>query len=201
VCVRRSEEGVVVVPLRDHFTATRAHCTGILEKGSWPKDKSGRRVADKGKLPLNAPEVKEILADPTHRNKVFVKPLFAVACGRKSENPHGLTKADCERLKVNMGYFIKMCRRELFPEFLRRSQAVIQHHFNDHSICGKWCNFSTELEPEKRMEITTETATKFRDKMKQPGLCKVVKRLTTHLLSPEMLRESHHPHDSQKTKQ
>jgi hypothetical protein len=25
---------------------------GILEKGSWPKDKSGRRVADKGKLPL-----------------------------------------------------------------------------------------------------------------------------------------------------
>jgi hypothetical protein len=97
---------------------------GILEKGSWPKDKSGRRVADKGKLPLNAPEVKEILADPTHCNKVFVKPLFAVACGRKSENPHGLTEVDCERLKVNMGYFIKMHRREPFPEFLRRSQPT-----------------------------------------------------------------------------
>jgi hypothetical protein len=102
------------------------------------------------------------------------------------------------RLKVNMGYFIKMYRREPFPEFLRRSQAVIQHHFNDHSICGKWCNFSIELEPEKRMEITMETATKFRDKMKQPGLYEVVERLTTHLLSPERPRESHHPCDSQK---
>jgi hypothetical protein len=82
---------------------------------------------------------------------------------------------------------------------LWRSQAVVQRHFNDHSDCGKWCNFSTELEPERRKESTTEkTTTKFRNKIQQLGLCEVVERLTTHLLSPERLRESHHPCVSQK---
>jgi hypothetical protein len=97
-----------------------------------------------------------------------------------------------------MGYFIKMYRLEPFPEFVQRSQAVLEHHFNNHSLCGKWCAFSMDLEPEKRKEITTEMAKKFRDKIKQKGLYELVQKLTMHLLSPERLQECHHSYDSQK---
>jgi hypothetical protein len=171
---------------------------GIWSTDDWPRDSNRQKLPGKGKLPLHVEEVKDVLADPAHRNKVFVKPLFGVACGRKAKNPHGLTKVDCEQLKVNMGYFIKMHRLEPFPMFLYRSGAVVDHHFDDHSLCRKWCTFSMELEPEERKEITTERSKKFRDKVKQRALYELVQRLTMNLLSPKRLRESHHPCDSQK---
>ena len=55
-----------------------------MKKEDWPRN-NGKRIADGGKLPLDVPEIDLFLADPTHRVKVIVKPLFNIATGPKKK--------------------------------------------------------------------------------------------------------------------
>ena len=118
--------------------------TYVVKKG---KDKGKRKkVKDNGILPLHVPEVSFVYTDPTHRTKVAVKGIFNKANSTKANNRNGITKQDAERIKVNFGYFLKLYSTKSIEEMMRRSKAILEHHFNNHEFCGKWCKWSTENE-------------------------------------------------------
>ena len=163
----------------------------------WPRnEKSKRKHDDKGKLPLTTPEVKEALADPSHRTKCFAKPLFLLAVKPKKSNESGLTKQDCERLKTNHGYFLKMYRNLPLPEFVAAAPAVVEHHFNNHSLCDDWCPYSPKHGVKTRKQ-SPASASKYRSKTKHKAMYDKVKELTNHFFTEARLRESSHPFDSQ----
>ena len=71
----------------------------------WPRTLKGLKKSDKGcLLPLTVPEPK-FLSDPSHRIWVLLCPAFLKSNGRVSlERP---SKADCLRLKIDYGAWIK----------------------------------------------------------------------------------------------
>ena len=163
----------------------------------WPRTASGARKKDTGKLPLHIPQVEEDLADPTHRTRVFARPLYEQAKKPKATNPHGLHTGDAERLKTNHGYFLKFYRHKPFDVFAHRSKAVIEHHFNNHEFCGEWCRFSKDLPDNIRKEKPGPKDGRYRCKIQNAELYKLVRGLTDRFFTDERLRESHHMFDSQ----
>ena len=171
---------------------------GLMTMEEWPLTAKGNKITDRGKLDLDVPEVWETPADPSHRRKVVAAPLYKVASGTKKNNPHGLTMVDVERIKTNWGNFQKQYRSCSFDEFHKRSLAVIEHHFNDHTYCGEWCCFSSDLPDDKRKEKSRENTSKYKDKCNNKELYKLVWTLIGKYLTPERLKEIHHMFDSQK---
>jgi epoxyqueuosine reductase QueG len=43
-----------------------------------------------------------------------------------------------------------MCHRESFKEFKKAGKVVLEHHFNNHKICGEWCPANKWKENEKQ---------------------------------------------------
>jgi len=68
-----------------------------LDKEKYPdfvylRSANGKKILDRGMLPLNIPEVKVYSADPTHRKKVTCKNLHKHAkSAKKTVNTEGLT--------------------------------------------------------------------------------------------------------------
>ena len=172
-------------------------------------DKKGgsRKVVCTGKLPYSTPEVERELADPTHRQKTFAKPLFELATTTKRINQYSWSKADAERMKANNGYYVKLHRpggpMELpFDEFVTNAQCVVEHCFNNHKFCGKWCLLSPaslkkeETTEEKQIELCCKYRNK--DTAKEQGLYTQIKDLMARFLTTDMLDMCYHPYDSQK---
>ena len=65
-----------------------------------------------------------------------------------------LTNGDTELLKANHSYWLKQSIRKenSFEAFCHSSNAVVNHHFNDHTYCGKWCAW-LRANAEHRKEI------------------------------------------------
>ena len=75
----------------------------------WPRTLKGLKKSHKGCLPLTVPKP-TFLSDPSHRVRVLLRPAFMKSNGPVSlERP---SKADCLRLKVYYGAWIK--KPELF---------------------------------------------------------------------------------------
>ena len=138
------------------------------EIAQWPrtmtKKGGSRKVVCTGKLPYSTPEVERELADPTHQQKTFAKPLFELAIASKKINQYSWSKADAERMKANYGYYVKLHRpggpMELpVDEFVTNAQCVVEHSFNNHKLCSKWCLLSPaslkkeETTEEKQIEL------------------------------------------------
>jgi hypothetical protein len=163
----------------------------------WPRTKSGAKKKDTGKLPQHVAEVLECLADPSHRTRTFGSPYYEQSRKTRANNPYGFNTNDAERLKTNHGYFLSMYCRCPFDEFKRRSNAIVEHHFNNHEFCGLWCWYSSELPVDQRKTKPTAMEKKYRCKELQPELYELTKSLAAKLLTDERLRESHHPYNSQ----
>jgi hypothetical protein len=39
-----------------------------------------------------------------------------------------------------------------FKEFKKAAKAVLEHHFNNHKLCGEWCPANNWKEDEKQLK-------------------------------------------------
>jgi hypothetical protein len=141
--------------------------SNLMAETHWPrgpptaKNSKGTKRPDHGMLPITwYPEVKQQLADPTHRTKYVNKAFFSHDTKSKKENKENLTKQDCHRIKANHGYFLKTHCHLHVDEMHAAAPSIINHHFNDHSGCGKWCPYSLSLPEEERKELSEEESKK-----------------------------------------
>ena len=169
-----------------------------LQNFEWLRNEKGRKLKDYGKLPLDVPEVTSYLADPTHRKKSSLKPLFKHAkSAKKTVNTHGLTLHDCERLQVNMGYYIKCYRHLPLNKFVKKAGNVVDHHFNLHDNCDEWCPYSRKRSAEDREEMTEERAKKYRCVEINKDMYDLCNDLLSPYLQPEALKDINHLFDTQ----
>jgi hypothetical protein len=168
--------------LMDDDSSTEAKC----------KHRKSYAKADKGELPAHIPEP-TFLADPNHRVKVIGKKVFALV--QKPKAVSVCTKSDALRIKKNFAYFVRQYRTKPFEEFVQASNAVVEHHFNNHQHCGDWC-------PAKKKIANNETpAPAHRDKSEDGPAGKVLYNQIKDAIGPYLTRDSlkqlHHTMDSQ----
>jgi hypothetical protein len=174
----------------------------IMTASDWPRGgKNNTKLMDKGFLDLGCPEVEEELADPTHRARLFARPLFGLATSKKTDNPYGFRKYEADALKRSFGYHQKVHRTLSFDDFRRQSNAVLQHRWNNHEHCGIWCRFSPDKPADERCDRNNpEFTKKYRnmDNQDDSDLLAHVMKITEHIFTDAALRQIHHPYDSQK---
>ena len=96
-----------------------------------------------GKLLAGVPEP-IFLADPGHRVKVMVKPIFTMVTTTK--NPDDIKNLDALRLKKYTSCYIMRHRTDDFESFLKNARAPVEHLFNSHEFCdASWC-WAKEIE-------------------------------------------------------
>jgi hypothetical protein len=103
-----------------------------------PRYINGKKKPDNGVLPIEHPNI-IWLADKGHRVRQFASKLFKLA-GMKKADCEG-TRLDAERMKRNLSYAIRCncCCGNV--EVLKKAvECVLEHHFNNHSLCSEdWC--------------------------------------------------------------
>ena len=92
---------------------------------------------DKGKLPIWVFEP-EFMADPGHRKKSVSKHFYKLA-----SVPVGKSRASknmAKRIKKNWGYMIRQNKGKSIEEFVKSSNAPLEHMFDNHVYCDpEWC--------------------------------------------------------------
>jgi hypothetical protein len=124
---------------------------GIRLEKDIPRNKDGKKKPDNGLLPIEHPEI-IWQADKGHRVRQFANKLFKLS-GMKVEESQ-CNSMDAERLKRNMSYAIRTtCASKDLSVMKKAVESVLEHHFNNHSLCGDWCRLKKlagdELEQEK----------------------------------------------------
>ena len=90
-----------------------------------------------GKLRAGVPEP-TFLADPSHRVKVMLKPIFALVSSTK--NPDEVKHVDALRLRKYTSCYITRHRTDDFTSFFRNARAPVEHLFSNHEFCdASWC--------------------------------------------------------------
>ena len=83
-------------------------------------------------------EEPDFLADPAHRTKVMVKPVFALV--KKTRKQDEVKKVDALRLKKYISCYINQYRNGDFNYFVKNAMAPVEHLFDNHEFCDKsWC--------------------------------------------------------------
>ena len=129
---------------------------------------------DNGKLPVDIDEP-ECVADPNHRRKVLTGELYALANSKKAERKT-MTKMDVKRLGRNFSYFIRTLNKLDEKDYESKAQAVLLHHFDDHTHCGDWCNRKLQIAEEKQSKDRY-----YRDKLKDAELFAVLQLSLIHI--------------------
>ena len=104
----------------DDDSTMRSHCKN---------EKNG------GKLVDTIPEP-EFLADPSHRIKVMVKPIFKLCPSPPVKDPGRCKTIDCLRLKKYTGCMITKCRHLPLDKFVSKAKAPIKHVFGGVTVTG-----------------------------------------------------------------
>jgi hypothetical protein len=90
-----------------------------------------------GKLPDMIPQPK-FLADPSHRIKVMISPIFKLVT--KTKDPSKCKNLDALRLKKYTGCYFSQSRNKPLKEFISSALAPVEHLFNSHTWCDpSWC--------------------------------------------------------------
>jgi hypothetical protein len=92
---------------------------------------------DRGRLPAEVPEPL-FLADPNHRRKMLTGELITVTNSRVSEKAT-MTRMDSTRIGKGYSYMIRQLQHLPEDKYCDASKAVLDHHFEDHRLCGAWC--------------------------------------------------------------
>ena len=168
----------------------------------WPVGPDNKLLKDTGKLPLNVPVPLNLLSDPAHRIRGVGYAAFDCKSEAKIKNDKGLMKVECLNIKRNMGYYVKTNQELSDEEFNRRGMCVLQHLFNDHSLCDKrWCTHlkaQDEDDPEKK--ATLDNPHKYRkiETTEEKKLYKKLKEKIGSLLVPSKMQQVHHRFCTQK---
>ena len=100
-------------------------------------------TSKKAKLSIDVPEPL-FLADPNHRIKVMLKPIFANVT--KSKNNNGIKNIDAMRLKKYTSCYIHQNQNGDLNKFVSNAIAPVEHLFNDHSFCDPAWYWSKDVE-------------------------------------------------------
>ena len=107
-------------------------------------------VSNGGSLSPGVREPK-YLADPSHRAKVWVKPVFKMVKQTKKQDE--VKKIDAMRLKKYITCYITQYREGDFEYFFKNALAPLEHLFDSHLFCDKkWC-WHKELEERSQQII------------------------------------------------
>jgi hypothetical protein len=111
--------------------------------------KDGRLTTrpDKGKLKYPYPEP-AFLGDLAHRTKTASGEVFKLALQPLSKSK-GVNKIDAIKLKKNYGYMLNQLPNLDESKWENAAKAVLEHHFDCHTYCGKWCRRRHMPEAEK----------------------------------------------------
>jgi hypothetical protein len=164
---------------------------GRISEDEVPKKIKQKPASDNGQLWLDHPKILP-LADKNHRGKNFAKKIFQLA-----NAPNGVssaTKNDAERIKRNFNFWCRLYWHETEEMFKWRSNAVIEHHFNDHRWCDpEWCAIlNTELAEKKKLQC------KYRSKLEDMAFYVQAKKALAIYTSKEALRDLRHGFHSNK---
>ena len=108
-----------------------------------------------GKLPLSVPQP-IFLCDPSHRIKVMVKEIFALALSSKAKSD--CEKIDALRLKKYLGCYVGKNKSLPWATFKAKSKAPVEHMFGTHEWCNsEWC-YSKELDEARELIHSKATA-------------------------------------------
>lgn len=168
----------------------------IISEWPWIINGRGNKVQafpkskDKGKLPLDIRPPWQFVADPSHRQKVFGKAFYKLVLLKLG------TQVDAERMKRNFGYAQFLYHKESFASFCCRMSAVLQHHFNDHRFCDTWCKYKSNCA--HAVPLPDGKKGRFRSKTEHPKTYRAFIEVCQRYMSIPMLRQIHHPFDSQK---
>ena len=111
-----------------------------------------------GGLPTTIPEPKW-LADPSHRIKVIMKPVFALA--RKPIKDSPVTMSDAKRLKLYVSAFIRTNRIKpnmTKETMLKHIWCTLDHLFDDHSLCCPTFCWKKKEELQSKQELSKESS-------------------------------------------
>jgi hypothetical protein len=163
---------------------------GMMDDADWPLTDSGNRVADTGILPIDQHLLK-FLGDKNHRVRTYARYVFKLSrMNAERSKAHG---GDAERLKRSFAYFLHQFSKRSWKRFVRSARAVLEHHFNCHKYCDKWC-------PAKKWkkEDRLRAALKYRNKVKDHDLYLQLKEHHDKFTSEKALREMYHEFHSNK---
>lgn len=103
-----------------------------------PKYDNGKVKPDNGELPINHVEI-DFRTDRSHQVRTVAGLIFKLV-RKKNDNFIGTTH-NAERLKRNFSYAIRSnCEKELC-NLEKAVQSILEHHFNNHELCGDWCQY------------------------------------------------------------
>jgi hypothetical protein len=136
---------------------------GLFDLADWPKYKNGKKKKDRGELPALHPII-AFIADCNHRVRSYAKAYFALA--EMSQGKSECRPADAERLKKNFAYFLHMYRTAPWEKFRHMSNAVVEHHFNNHEYCEEWCPVLKRKERIRNGEIEEDDESQFKYRCK-----------------------------------
>ena len=133
------------------------------------------------------------LADINHRVRTFGNALWKLkAMGKRHTD---CTRVDCQRLKRNFSYWIWRYNGTTLEEFRERANAIVRHHFNDHSHCdASWCPHTKKTKEESAL------TGKYRDYETHKKLWEQLCEILDRFLTPLNLKDIFHKYHSQKTR-
>jgi hypothetical protein len=164
--------------------------SGAMLDADWPLTEGGFRVNDTGLLPLDQHWL-NFLGDKNHRVRTYARFIFHLSrLSAAKSKAHG---GDAERLKRSFAYFLHQFSKRSWKRFVRSARAVLEHHFNCHKYCDKWCPAKTWNKEDK-----LKSALKYRDKIRDNDLYLQLKTHHDKFTTEEALREMYHEFHSNK---
>jgi hypothetical protein len=145
---------------------------------------------DSGRIPMYMPEPKWV-ADPNHRKKLFTKDLRKFKMDTSKER-FGMSDMDVMRLGKNYGYMIRGLKRLPEEKFLDAGKAVVEHHYDNHQYCGKWCPRRALTDHQKNLSERY-----YRCKQKDAKLLVVINQIISRFITLPKLKEVGHVMDTQ----
>jgi hypothetical protein len=99
-----------------------------------------------------------------------------------------MTKMDATRLGKNFSYMVRQLPRLQESQYCDAAKAVLDHHFDDHRLCGAWC--PRKRNPESRKGF-------YRCKTKDAKLYVKLDEILSRFITLERLNEVAHGMDTQ----
>ena len=145
---------------------------------------------DHGRLPTHTPEP-NFVADPNHRKKTLEGDLCRKLSVRKEEERCGLTKVDIIRVVTNYARMMRKLPNVPKEDWLEAAKAVVEHHFDNHAHCGKFCL-------RKVMSAEAKAASKkiYRSKTKDKELYRFLLAALARFVTMTALEEVGHGGDA-----
>jgi hypothetical protein len=110
---------------------------GVAVLEHLPKTIQAKKSADHGALDLDVPKP-VCKADANHRVRAYSNALYKLVAMRNADSG-GVTGVDRDQLKQNFCYALAKNVDKDFDQFKDAFELSIEHHSNNHTLCGEWC--------------------------------------------------------------